>query len=69
MGMGFREYHKCQKKGVAIYGPKKMSQMWAEMGMGFREHLKGQKKCGQLGLSFFSFFFLLLQLPLPLGRV
>jgi hypothetical protein len=57
MGMGFREYRKCQKKGVAIYEPKKMSQLWPEMGMGFREYLKCQKKCGQLGLSSFHFFF------------
>jgi len=34
IGMGFREYLKCQKKGGAIYGPKKMSQLWAENNMG-----------------------------------
>jgi hypothetical protein len=42
--MGFREYLKCQKKDGAIYGPKKRSQLWAEMCMGFREYLKCQKK-------------------------
>jgi hypothetical protein len=48
MGMGFREYLKCQKKGGAIYGPKKRSQLWVEMNMGFREYFKCQKKGGAI---------------------
>jgi hypothetical protein len=48
MGMGFREYLKCQKKGGATYGPKKRSQLWVEMNMGFREYFKCQKKGGAI---------------------
>jgi Zn ribbon nucleic-acid-binding protein len=46
MGIGFKEYLKCQKKCGAIYETKKMSQLWAEMGMSFREYLKCPKKGG-----------------------
>jgi hypothetical protein len=44
--MDFRKYLKCQKKEKdrAIYGSKKMSQLWTEEGMGFREYIKCQKK-------------------------
>jgi hypothetical protein len=48
MSIGFREYLKCQKKCEVIYGPKKMSQLWAEMGMNFRKYLKCQKKGGAI---------------------
>jgi hypothetical protein len=37
-----------KKKKWAIYGPKKTSQLWAEIDIGFREYLKCQKKGGAI---------------------
>jgi hypothetical protein len=50
IGMGFREYLKCQKKrkvGLSM-GQRKMSQLWVKIGMGFKEYHKYQNNMGQL---------------------
>jgi hypothetical protein len=49
MGMGFREYLKCQKKrnvGPSM-GQIKRSQLWAKMSMGFKEYHKCQNNMSQ----------------------
>jgi hypothetical protein len=67
MGMGFKEYHKCQNNMGQLWA-KIRSQQWVEIGLGLKQYHKSQiqvmgqqraktKVASFMGCFFFFFFF------------